>query len=173
MDRFLDDADPSNPPRDRSSSPNLNSLIYGDPKRAHVKQELEDRAAFSSIRHMDSEITTSTSVTTTTTTTTTTAKTSTRDNNKTSQSSPKDSVPTDISINGLNDSYLPVSKKLKTECSTVSISKPSDNCVHVNHLPVTSLPSVLSSDDNSFSSNSRDIASQEVQLVGQTEPIAQ
>ncbi|XP_041357861.1 mesoderm induction early response protein 1-like [Gigantopelta aegis] len=179
MDRFLDDADPSNPPRDRSSSPNLNSLIYGDPKRAHIKQEQEERAAFSSIRHMDADVVTATT-TATTTTTTTTAKSANRDS-RTSQSSPKDSVPTDTNVNGTKDSYSPVLKKLKTECTTVSISKPNDNCLHVNHrdsLPVTSLPSVLgggdtSYSDSNYSASSREVAGQEVRLIGQPEPIAQ
>ena len=33
MDRFLDEQENPAPPRDRSSSPNINSLLYGDPKR--------------------------------------------------------------------------------------------------------------------------------------------
>ena len=39
MDRFLDEQENPAPVRDRSASPNINSLIYGDPKRHHIELE--------------------------------------------------------------------------------------------------------------------------------------
>lgn len=38
MDRFLEEQE-SGAPRDRSSSPNVYSLIYGDPKRHRSQEE--------------------------------------------------------------------------------------------------------------------------------------
>ncbi|XP_064626094.1 mesoderm induction early response protein 1-like isoform X2 [Lineus longissimus] len=40
MDRFLDDQENPTPPRDRSSSPGIHSLMYGDHKRHPLQQEL-------------------------------------------------------------------------------------------------------------------------------------
>jgi hypothetical protein len=40
MDRFLDDQENPTPPRDRSSSPGIHSLIYGDHKRHPLQPEL-------------------------------------------------------------------------------------------------------------------------------------
>ena len=40
MDRFLEDPENQNQSRDRSSSPNLNMLIYGDHKRLHNQHDI-------------------------------------------------------------------------------------------------------------------------------------
>ena len=39
MDRFLDEQENPAPVRERSASPNITSLIYGDPKRQHIELE--------------------------------------------------------------------------------------------------------------------------------------
>lgn len=39
MDRFLDEQDNPAPVRERSASPSISSLIYGDPKRQHIELE--------------------------------------------------------------------------------------------------------------------------------------
>lgn len=55
MDRFLEEQE-SGAPRDRSSSPNVYSLIYGDPKRHRSQEEtrLQPNDAIGNQNHLSS-----------------------------------------------------------------------------------------------------------------------
>ncbi|XP_046544736.1 mesoderm induction early response protein 1-like [Haliotis rubra] len=125
MDRFLDDQDAVNPTRDRSASPNLNSLIYGDPKRTHIKQELEEQASCPpESKEKVSEVCTAS----------TTAVALSPDRKDSQSKSESVSVKTDTNLNGsAEDLHEPPSKRLKSENKEKSISEPL-KCVSGNHI---------------------------------------
>lgn len=52
MDRFLDDQENPVPVRDRSTSPSVHSLLYGDQKRHHLRppSDVEDQSTFEPIQ---------------------------------------------------------------------------------------------------------------------------
>lgn len=49
MDRFLEDQDSGGATRDRSSSPNVVCVIYGDPKRLQRNSNLNDQISSSNL----------------------------------------------------------------------------------------------------------------------------
>ncbi|XP_050403317.1 mesoderm induction early response protein 1 isoform X1 [Patella vulgata] len=123
MDRFLDDSTP--PPRDRSDSPSLSSLVYGELKRSHIKQENETKSGGDVNIHVTATITASTN-----------------SDNSISSLSHKRSQSSETFVNGtlenVNVSSEPVVKKVKTE-SNVSDSKHSFPVSPAEH-PADSLP---------------------------------
>jgi len=138
MDRFLDDQESPipGPIRERSASP-VTSLIYGDPKRNHLKP-LSDSADTSSPhlqpsepRNFDLSAASPTVVTVR------------PELKRHSPSSPQIAAPVSGAINGsCEDITEPITKKIKTDSDTSSHYERQESYSDTNHIETVSLVSV-------------------------------